>query len=112
MCYDAITSRSCDFRTANPLQKYCDDGYYANGLCIALEVVQHVWLRLRHANFKGQELGTCRHSGEKQKGGISRLLLFIHTFIYVGNGRIVEAVPNKVNGGAMAGQLKKIKKNK
>jgi len=30
---------------------------------------------------------------------------YIHTFIYAGNGRFIEAIPNKVNNGSLADQL-------
>ncbi|KAL5241429.1 hypothetical protein ACI65C_008839 [Semiaphis heraclei] len=104
--FEFIRSECCHTSwTTNRLAKYCGDGNYVDGTycaygrcnifgcncdggCISKD---RSWIR-------GDIVG-CRRV--KSNTGFA----YIHTFIYAGNGRIIEAIPNKVNNGSMADQL-------
>ncbi|CAH1722272.1 unnamed protein product [Aphis gossypii] len=103
--FKLICSECCnDSWTTNHLLKYCGDGNFVHGSycsygscnifgcncdggCISKD---QSWIR-------GDIVG-CRRVKTSTK------LAYIHTFIYAGNGRIIEVIPNKVNNGSMADQ--------
>lgn len=104
--FESLRSECCrtDWTTHN-LMPYCANGrfrtgmYCANGPCNMFGCNCDGGCITRDVSWIRGDIVGCRRVAS------SFPFPYIHTFVYVGNGRVIEAVPNKINNGSILDQL-------
>ncbi|XP_027837512.2 uncharacterized protein LOC114119961 [Aphis gossypii] len=105
--FKSVRSKCCDASwTTYKGDTYCADGKYligtycSNGPCNIFGCNCDGGCITRDTSWIRGDIVGCRRVPSSFPS-----FPYIHAFIYAGNGRIIEVIPNKVNNGSMADQL-------